>query len=182
MTTKPKRKLTPEDEVVRKNLNRLYDGWKRRNPKMKQDEIAEMLGWESQSIVSQHLRGHTPVRLEAVIRWAKFLGVKPSEIKPDIDNYIDDMARQKPITLDTGTGKTLVLEALSDPTYLSLSSGQKDLFEKVIEALVIYLEENSIKLKGKIFAKLIITIYIECLTVNEDPTNKIIEKFIYLAT
>ena len=178
MKDKQKRKLTPEDEVVKENLNVLYTAWKKDHPRIRQDEVAEMLGWESQSIVSQHLNGHTPIRLEAVLKWAKLLGVEPKQLNPKIDDYFSGFATQS----SSDTDKTdAILSTLSNLN-LSLSPGQKDLFEKVIEAVVIYLDENSIKLSGKIFAKLIISIYIECLTVNEDPTKTIIEKFIYLAT
>jgi len=168
--------LTQEDIRASENLSRLYRAWKLRHPGINQDEIAEDMGFKSQGIVSQHLNAHTPLSVNAVLKWAELLGVKPTDIRPEFDKYVAKV---------TGNAAFLQQNARKDSAeleYLQLSSGQKELFEKVIEAVVTYIEEHSIKLKAKVFAKLIITVYIECLAENKDPTQEIIGKFIYLAT
>ena len=85
-SVKTYRNITNDDLAAAARLSKLWDR-EQRARKFTQDTAADDLGW-SQGMISQYLRGHTALGLEATLKFAKFLGVSPSEIRADYDHLV----------------------------------------------------------------------------------------------
>ncbi|MDI3259491.1 MAG: helix-turn-helix transcriptional regulator [Sinobacteraceae bacterium] len=85
-----KRALTPQEAAVCARLRRI---WAAKAPGLglTQELAAEALGM-SQGAVSHYLNGRNALGVEATLRWAKLLGVPPTEINPAIDSLLSPSA------------------------------------------------------------------------------------------
>jgi len=65
-----------------KALKAIYKERKRENPSLTQDHIADLCDWSGQSVVSQYLNGKIPLNLPALLKFAKVLDFKASDVSP----------------------------------------------------------------------------------------------------
>ncbi|WP_052321214.1 helix-turn-helix domain-containing protein [Pseudomonas fluorescens] len=79
----PRRTITPHDLD---NAARLKSKWLayKEATKTTQADLAEYLGFAGQGVVTQYLNGLIALNTDAIIRFARVLGVKPEEINPDL--------------------------------------------------------------------------------------------------
>lgn len=78
-----KRNVTPLDLEAARNLKRVYEAKKYSPEKLTQKKLADLMGFNQQSTVSQYLLGKLPISLETAANFARVLEVDPSEIRPD---------------------------------------------------------------------------------------------------
>lgn len=80
--------LTPSQLDDASRLKSLYEKWKeqRRSSKLpaSQEVVAALLGFSSQSSVSQYVNGKIPLNINAALRFADLFGCHISEISPDL--------------------------------------------------------------------------------------------------
>lgn len=74
-----KKPLTPHQQAVARRLKALWES-KKEALGLKQDTVAEFLGYGSQGAVSHYLNGYNAIGFEAMFRWADLLRVHPYEI------------------------------------------------------------------------------------------------------
>lgn len=72
---------------------RLRDIWneKKVTLRLTQEKAAEALGFSTQATVSHYLNGNIPLNTDATLKFAALLGVKPEDIRPDLEqlmNYV----------------------------------------------------------------------------------------------
>lgn len=79
----PRRTITPQDLD---NAARLKSKWLayKEATKTTQADLAEILGFAGQGVVTQYLNGLIALNTDAIIRFARVLGVRPEEINPDL--------------------------------------------------------------------------------------------------
>lgn len=79
--------LTPEQLD---DAKRLYDAWQtfKRDHGSTQAQLADALGYETQSAVSQFLTGRIPLNMDALLRFATYFNVKPQAISPTLSKLI----------------------------------------------------------------------------------------------
>ena len=65
---------------------------------LNQSQIAKAMGFESQGAVSQFFNGKTKLNMETTCKFAKLFGVEPTEIRPDLENIIQN--KDKVILVD----------------------------------------------------------------------------------
>jgi transcriptional regulator with XRE-family HTH domain len=80
------RQITEADLAAARALERLWEKAKKqaadRGRKLTQKEAAADMGW-TQGMVSQYIQGITPLGAVAVLKWAQYLGCKPTDIRRD---------------------------------------------------------------------------------------------------
>ncbi|WP_432777602.1 helix-turn-helix transcriptional regulator [Pseudomonas fortuita] len=80
------------DQSVRleeaKALKAIYRERKRENPSLTQDHIADLCDWSGQSVVSQYLNGKIPLNLPALLKFAKVLDFKLSDVSPRLSDQL----------------------------------------------------------------------------------------------
>ncbi|KAF1692682.1 helix-turn-helix domain-containing protein [Pseudoxanthomonas koreensis] len=86
-------KPTPLDKETAETLTRLWNEYRRQNLSASgkpptQAVLAEATGY-TQSAISQYLNGYLKFGYGAVLKFARFFGVSPSEIRPDLDALPD---------------------------------------------------------------------------------------------
>jgi hypothetical protein len=72
------------------NLRRIWDK-KKSEMQFTQVTAAKTLEW-TQGAISHYLTGETPLGLSAILKFANFLGVDPTEIDRDFINHLPDVA------------------------------------------------------------------------------------------
>lgn len=79
----PRRNITPQDL---ENAARLKAKWivYKEATKSTQADLAELLGFAGQGVVTQYLNGSIALNTDAILRFARVLGVTPAEINPDL--------------------------------------------------------------------------------------------------
>lgn len=86
MTTR--RPLTAEEQAAAHRLKKIFNQAKARykaeGKKLTQEIIAGEFGWSGQAAVSQYMNGNVPLNLKALSKFARFLGVEPSDIYPEL--------------------------------------------------------------------------------------------------
>ena len=77
-----KRAFTESDRVAQERLKEL---WNKKGKKVRgtQAQFAEEMGW-GQSAVARYLNGYNALNRNAVLEFAKKLGVQPEEIYPEL--------------------------------------------------------------------------------------------------
>ncbi|HGJ5854910.1 MAG TPA: helix-turn-helix domain-containing protein [Arsenophonus nasoniae] len=80
---KKNRTITDEDLLAAKKLKQIWDKNKKELG-LTQDKAAELLGFSTQATVSHYLTGKLALGVEAVLRFASLLKVRPEEIRPDM--------------------------------------------------------------------------------------------------
>lgn len=79
----PKRSLDPQEQAAADRLRAIWDSQKR-TLGLTQESVAFEFGWKQQSAVSQYLNGAIPLNVGALLKFSEKLGVKPSEIYPEM--------------------------------------------------------------------------------------------------
>jgi transcriptional regulator with XRE-family HTH domain len=80
---KASRQITDADRAAAANLRELWTAHKHAH-NIRQSDVAEALSI-SESAVTQYLRGDLPLGVKATLRWARYLNVAPSAIRPDFE-------------------------------------------------------------------------------------------------
>lgn len=75
--------MTKEEQEAAANLRRIWAA-KKEELGLTQAKAATLLGFNTQSSVSQYLRGDVPLNTDAVLGFARILGILPSEIQPSL--------------------------------------------------------------------------------------------------
>lgn len=76
--------LSPEQLEDAQRLRNIWELFKRAQPNMTQDLLAEACGWKTQGSVSQYMHGRIPLNLPAILKFARALGVDPEDISPTL--------------------------------------------------------------------------------------------------
>ena len=84
-----KRELTPREKTAAANLKRIWDEKSKESvaaggKRLFQKEVAAVLG-VGQSMISQYLNGTTRIGTDAILRFASFLKVRPTDIDPEFE-------------------------------------------------------------------------------------------------
>ena len=82
----PRRLITEEELETASNLKQLFIK-KKRASGITQEKAAHQLGWASAAAVSNYLNAKIPLNLEAGLKFARLLEVKPSAINPEWTEY-----------------------------------------------------------------------------------------------
>lgn len=83
-----RKKLSVEQAAAARRLLVLWRA--RKNPRLTQQQAAEQMDVTA-ATVSQYLHGVIPLGTDAVLRWAKLLGVKVTEIRPEMKDNLDKL-------------------------------------------------------------------------------------------
>ncbi len=83
-----RRALTPVEAEAAHRLLLLWNS-RKGSLGLTQEKAAYALGYRTQGAVHQYLHGIIPLGTNAVIRWAKLLGVSPDEIRPDMKDSFE---------------------------------------------------------------------------------------------
>lgn len=87
---KAKRNITIEDKVAAGIIRRLWADYKQKNQGATQEWAGQQLAM-SQAAFSQYLRAEIPMGTDALLKFATFFGVAPSEIRQD--NKLGELGR-----------------------------------------------------------------------------------------
>lgn len=90
---KGKRKITPADLKAAENLYKLWQ-LKKKELNLTQKELAELMG-VTQGSLSSWFHGYAAIGTNALLKFSRFLGVAPTEIRPDFA-YTDSVADLSP--------------------------------------------------------------------------------------
>lgn len=77
-----RRPLTAQEKIAQQNLRAIWQA-KKKSLDLTQEKAAHLLGWSSQGTVGQYLLGRVPLNTDAIMKFAKLLEVKPTDIDPD---------------------------------------------------------------------------------------------------
>lgn len=77
-----RRPLTTREKFAQQQLRAIWQA-KKKSLDLTQEKAAHQLGWSSQGTVGQYLLGRVPLNTDALLKFAKLLEVKPSDIDPD---------------------------------------------------------------------------------------------------
>ena len=77
-----RRPLTAKEKLVQTRLREIWQA-KKKSLDLTQEKAAHLFGWASQGAVGAYLLGRTPVNTDALLKFAKLLDVKPTDIDPD---------------------------------------------------------------------------------------------------
>jgi len=86
----PAAPLTEEQLADAARLKAAYKRAKERNPQVTQEWLAEQCGWKTQAAVSQYMNGKIPLNIDALVKFAQALEVRPAEISTTLAERIDD--------------------------------------------------------------------------------------------
>ncbi|MFY3134240.1 XRE family transcriptional regulator [Achromobacter ruhlandii] len=96
----PAQPLTPSQLADSARLRSLYEQWKvRRRAKREsasQETVAALLGFNSQSSVSQYVNGKIPLNINALVKFATLFGCAPEDISMDLAKEIQRIADAAP--------------------------------------------------------------------------------------
>lgn len=79
----PRRTITDRDLANAARLKNIWLAYKEAT-KSTQTDLAEILGFAGQGVVTQYLNGSIALNTDAILRFARVLGVSPAEINPDL--------------------------------------------------------------------------------------------------
>lgn len=86
----PASPLTEDQLADARRLKAAYERAKAENSSITQEYLAEQCGWKTQATVSQYINGKIPLNVDALVKFAKALDVRPSEISTSLAERIDD--------------------------------------------------------------------------------------------
>lgn len=81
------RELSESETEATKRLKKIWNE-KKKDLKLSQEKLALECGWSGQSAFSQYYHGRVPLNTEAVLKLAKVLKVHPTEIMPEIAEFL----------------------------------------------------------------------------------------------
>lgn len=79
----PRRNITPQDLENAARLKSIWLTYKE-STKSTQTDLAAMMGFAGQGVVTQYLNGSIALNTDAILRFARVLGVSPEKINPDL--------------------------------------------------------------------------------------------------
>lgn len=92
--------LTPAQLADASRLKALYEEWKARRRAAResasQETVAALLGFNSQSSVSQYVNGKIPLNINALVKFAALFGCAPEDISMDLAKEIQRIAEAAP--------------------------------------------------------------------------------------
>lgn len=103
----PAQPLSPAQKADAARLSAFYEEWKASRKSQglpaSQEVAASLLGFSTQSAVSQYVRGNIPLNVRALIKFAELFNRQPAEISPDLAKEIKKIAAvtREEIDLDT---------------------------------------------------------------------------------
>lgn len=97
-SSKRKRTITPADVAAAANLRDIWEREKR-SRKFTQEEVAAEFGWSSQGSVSQYLTGKMALGVAATLKFARYLGCRPTDIRPDYESQLASGLTQEAVEL-----------------------------------------------------------------------------------
>jgi len=74
---------------LKKIWNKKKQEWRQKGKKLTQERAAEQLGFETQGAISQYLNGKVALNDSTILKFSKFLGCNPGQIKPELDSFIN---------------------------------------------------------------------------------------------
>ncbi len=77
-----RRQLTAQQKIAQQRLREIWHAKKKRLD-LTQEKAAHLIGWSSQGAVASYLNGRIGLNTDAIMKFAKLLEVKPSDIDPD---------------------------------------------------------------------------------------------------
>lgn len=128
-----RRPLTAREKIAQQNLRAIWNA-KKKGLELTQERAAHQLGWSSQGTVGQYLLGRVPLNTDALLKFAKLLQVKPTDIDPDFQ-WGDMVSGQQPPSGQGYTnGFTITLDDEA-PTLLKAELPQhvRDLVRLIIQ-------------------------------------------------
>ncbi|CAB3729078.1 HTH-type transcriptional regulator PrtR [Achromobacter piechaudii] len=122
----PAQPLTPAQLADAARLKSLFLEWKEdrraRGEPASQETVAALLGFNTQSSVSQYLNGRIPLNVNALVKFAALLGKQPEDISIDLAKEIQRIAEAVPS--DTEGEEFIPIRRLD----VRLSAGRGQLF------------------------------------------------------
>ncbi|AZY50107.1 hypothetical protein C0J09_13970 [Bordetella avium] len=92
--------LTPTQLADASRLKSLYEDWKdkrrARGESASQETVAALLGFSSQSSVSQYVNGKIPLNINALVKFSELFGCAPEDISMDLAKDIQRIAEAAP--------------------------------------------------------------------------------------
>lgn len=79
----PRRTITDRDLANAARLKNIWLAYKEAT-KSTQTDLAEILGFAGQGVVTQYLNGSIALNTDAILRFARVLGVSPADINPEL--------------------------------------------------------------------------------------------------
>jgi transcriptional regulator with XRE-family HTH domain len=77
------RRITPQDLENAVRLKAIWLAFKE-STKSTQTDLAQMMGFAGQGVVTQYLNGSIALNTDAILRFARVLGVTPEKINPEL--------------------------------------------------------------------------------------------------
>lgn len=119
------RTITQQDREDAARLKAIYDR-KKKQLGLTQEKLAGLMGFATQASISHFMNAKAAMNNEHVIKFAAFLKVDPTEIRPDIFDRV-------PLS-ESGTG--LDQDALTFARrYARLSAEERAIFDQLMERL-----------------------------------------------
>jgi len=82
-----RRELTPSEISAAERLQAIWN--KKKKPlNLTQERVAQLCDWSNQSAFGAYLLARVPLNTDAVLRLAKVLRVHPTEIMPELADYL----------------------------------------------------------------------------------------------
>ncbi len=78
-----KRNITPNDLKAAENLRKIWGSFKEKHD-LSQERAGALIGM-TQSAFGQYLRGEIPLNTDATIKFARLLGVHPTDLRKDLN-------------------------------------------------------------------------------------------------
>lgn len=80
--------ISPEEEAMAAKLKSIWDE-RAKTLGLTQEKAASLMGFESQSSVSQYLLGKMRLNFDAIVKFSRLLGCHPSDINPKLATVFD---------------------------------------------------------------------------------------------
>jgi transcriptional regulator with XRE-family HTH domain len=125
-----RRELTKDEKAAADNLKRIWEQKRKELGFKNQEQLGEVTGLGTQSVISQYMRGHIPLGTDAIIRFAKALKVSPSEINSKVIVQIQNISGGSKV-------KSSKIDAnkLSATLYILLKNYGEEIFDLPIDKL-----------------------------------------------
>lgn len=94
---KRNRNISEADRAAAARLLKIWNDAKRVR-KFKQEDVAAEFGW-TQGMISQYLNAHAALGVAATLKFARYLGCRPTDIRPDYESLLASDLTQEAIEL-----------------------------------------------------------------------------------
>lgn len=106
---KHNRTITPADIEAAANLKKIWTREKKVR-KFKQADVGAELGW-TQGMISSYLNGHAALGVAATLKFSRYLGCRPTDIRPDYESLLTTGLTREAIEL------AFLWQEIPDPNY-----------------------------------------------------------------